>query len=81
MSTGTIPVVQPEPQTAGDARRTAELEASQSLAQRYGELAHTFEPRPVDAALPHDLASIADAEAKDVRQMVPVGVREHRLLC
>jgi lipopolysaccharide/colanic/teichoic acid biosynthesis glycosyltransferase len=51
VSTGTIPVVQPEPQTAGEARRTAELEASQSLAQRYGELAHTFEPRPVDAVL------------------------------
>jgi lipopolysaccharide/colanic/teichoic acid biosynthesis glycosyltransferase len=51
MTTGSIPVVQPEPQTAGDALRTAELESSQSLAQRYGELAHTFEPRPVDAVL------------------------------
>ena len=51
MSTGTIPVVQPEPQPAGEARRTAELEASQSLAHRYAELAHTFEPRPVDAVL------------------------------
>ncbi len=51
MSTGTIPVVRPEPQTPGEARRTAELEASQSLARRYGELAHAFEPRPVDAVL------------------------------
>jgi lipopolysaccharide/colanic/teichoic acid biosynthesis glycosyltransferase len=51
VTTGTVPVVQPEPQTAGDARRTAELEASQSLARRYAELAHTFEPRPVDAVL------------------------------
>src|SRR5439155_15961669 len=51
VSTGTIPVVQPEPQPAGEARRTAELEASQSLAHRYAELAHPFEPRPVDAVL------------------------------
>jgi lipopolysaccharide/colanic/teichoic acid biosynthesis glycosyltransferase len=51
VSTGTVPVVQPEPQTAGEARRTAELEASQSLARRYAVLAHTFEPRPVDAVL------------------------------
>jgi lipopolysaccharide/colanic/teichoic acid biosynthesis glycosyltransferase len=51
MSTGTFAAVQAEPQTESDAQRTSELEVSQSLAIRYSELAHTFEPRPVDAVL------------------------------
>ncbi|MGZ4202482.1 MAG: sugar transferase [Thermoleophilaceae bacterium] len=51
MSTGTFQAVQAEPQTAADAQRTTELESSQSIAERYSQLAHTFEPRPVDAVL------------------------------
>ena len=51
MSTGTIPAIRQEPQTPAERRRTAELEASQSLARRYAALAHTFEPRPVDRVL------------------------------
>jgi lipopolysaccharide/colanic/teichoic acid biosynthesis glycosyltransferase len=51
VSTGTFAAVQAEPQTESDAQRTSELEVSQSIAIRYGELAHTFEPRRVDAVL------------------------------
>jgi lipopolysaccharide/colanic/teichoic acid biosynthesis glycosyltransferase len=51
VTTGTFPVVQPEPQTERETQRTTEIEATQSIAQRYGSLAHTFEPRPVDTVL------------------------------
>jgi len=51
MSTGTFAAVQAEPQTESEAQRTSELEISQSIAIGYSELAHTFEPRAVDAVL------------------------------
>jgi lipopolysaccharide/colanic/teichoic acid biosynthesis glycosyltransferase len=51
VSTGTFQAVQAEPQTAADRARTTELESSQSIAERYSALAHTFEPRPVDTVL------------------------------
>jgi lipopolysaccharide/colanic/teichoic acid biosynthesis glycosyltransferase len=51
VSTSTFAAVQAEPQSERDAQRTTELERSQALAIRYSELAHTFEPRPVDTVL------------------------------
>ncbi len=47
----TQPLAAREPQTQDERQRTTELEITQSLAQRYADLAHTFAPRRIDTVL------------------------------
>jgi lipopolysaccharide/colanic/teichoic acid biosynthesis glycosyltransferase len=47
----TQPLAAREPQTPDERQRTTELEITQSLAERYAALAHTFAPRRIDAVL------------------------------
>jgi lipopolysaccharide/colanic/teichoic acid biosynthesis glycosyltransferase len=47
----TQPLAAREPQSEDERQRTTELEITQSLAERYAELAHTFAPRPIDTVL------------------------------
>jgi lipopolysaccharide/colanic/teichoic acid biosynthesis glycosyltransferase len=47
----TQPLAAREPQTENERQRTTELELTQSLAERYAGLAHTFAPRRIDTVL------------------------------